>query len=173
MSERNTFNWTAKRIGRIVPDLNTNEPAGCQTNKLWEHKPSNTNIQKNNKVNVACYRPIRLLCCYWKALEKLLFDYIYCFFDQHFIQLSIASENDERQRYNWLYFLDKVYEDNNQEPIKELRVLYLVFDKAFNTVSHKVLPTKIWSLRFRGNILEILKSHLKLQAIYLQKSQKS
>ena len=67
-----------------------------------------------------------------------------------------------------IYFLDKIYECNDLESVNELSVLYLDFAKAFDTVPHSVLISKLRSLGIGGNILGLLKSYLSQRKQYVQ-----
>ena len=59
-----------------------------------------------------------------------------------------------------LLFLDRIYELNDQQDVQELAVLYLDFAKAFDTVSHDILLTKIKIFGIGGKLLSLIFSYL-------------
>ena len=59
-----------------------------------------------------------------------------------------------------LLFLDRIYELNDQQDLQELAVLYLDFAKAFDTVPHDILLTKIKIFGIGGKLLSLIYSYL-------------
>ena len=103
-----------------------------------------------------------------KSLEKLLFDKIYCFFHSKFHTSPYGFRKRRSATLQLIYFLDKLYECKDLESVNELSVLYLDFAKAFDTVPHSVLVSKLSSLGSGGNILGLLKSYLSQRKQYVQ-----
>ena len=98
------------------------------------------------------FRPISLIFCCSKVLEKLLFDKIYCFFHSKFHTSQYGFRKRRSATLQLINFLDKIYESNDLESVNELSVLYHDFAKAFDTVPHSVLVSKLRSLGIGGNI---------------------
>ena len=126
----NTANYTEEQISDILFELNPDKSTGpdkigntllkkchktlCKSLKLifrtclnkqcypsyWKICQITPIVKEGNKADVTCYRPISLLCCCSKVLEKLLFDKIYCFFHSKFHTSQYASEKDDRRHCN-------------------------------------------------------------------------
>ena len=168
----NSTNYTEEEISDIMFELNPDKPTGpdkigntllkkchktlCKSLKLifrtclskqcypsyWKICQITPIFKEGNKADVTCYRPISLLCCCSKVLEKLLFDRIYCFFHSKFHTSQYGFRKRRLATLQLIYFLDKIYECNDLESVNELIVLCLDFAKAFDTVPHSVLISK-------------------------------
>ena len=126
----NTANYTEEQISDILFELIPDKSTGpdkigntllkkchktlCKSLKLifrtclkkqcypsyWKICQITPIVNEGNKADVTCYRPISLLCCCSKVLEKLLFDKIYCFFHSKFHTSQYASEKHDRRHCN-------------------------------------------------------------------------
>ena len=193
-----TANYTEEQISDILFELNPDKSTGpdkigntllkkclknlCKSLKLffrtclnkqcypsyWKICQTTPIFKEGNKADVTCYRPISLLCCCSKVMEKFLFDKIYCFFHSKFDTSQYGFRKRQSATLQLIYFLDKIHECNDLESVNELSFLYLDFAKAFDTVPHSVLISKLRSLGIGGNILGLLKSYLSQRKQYVQ-----
>lgn len=115
-------------------------------------------FKSGNKSDVSNYRPISLLCIASKILEKLIFNRI-----MFFIYPLISSD-----QYGFLKGRSSVHKllssislivdslDNNQS----LDAIFLDIRKAFDSVSHQGLISKLQSFGFVGESLAWFKGYL-------------
>ena len=95
-------------------------------------------------MSVKNYRPIFLLCIISKVFEKIVFDKIY----DHIASFIICSEqygfmrkrSTIQQLLIHLHSLTDSVSSGHQSD-----VVYLDIKKAFDSVSHSILLTKLWS----------------------------
>ena len=59
-----------------------------------------------------------------------------------------------------LLFLDTVYKKFDNEAIKDLRILYLEFAKAFDTVPHNILIQKLHNIGVGGKLIQLISSYI-------------
>ena len=127
----------ALKIGKIIPIYKNND---CRD-------PNN-------------YRPITLLSCINKIIEKIIFSRLYKFLEKH----RILHENQFgfRQKHSTSHALIAVTELIRQSiENKELTTgVFLDLTKAFDLVNHEKLVTKLENYGIRGPALTILKSYL-------------
>ena len=117
-------------------------------------------FKEGNKADVSCYRPISLLCCCSKKLEKVIFDRIYKHTKDRLHESQFGVRKQRSATIQLLVFLDRLYEFNDKVETDQLTALYLDFAKAFNTVPHDILIQKIENSGFGGKLLSITKSYL-------------
>ena len=116
--------------------------------------------KKNNKDAMNNYRPISLLSCVGKVLEKIVFKFLFNYFRENFL-LSIyqsgfmpgdSTVNQLVQIYHMMCeALDKQ---------KEVRLVFCDISKAFDRVWHDGLIHKLECIGVRGNLLIWLKDYL-------------
>ena len=116
-------------------------------------------FKSGDKSSVCNYRPISLLCSVSKLLEKLIYDKII-----HFVSASISSSQfgfrpNHSTTQQLLIFLNSIQDSLNSNC--QADVIYLDFKKAFDSVSHNELLTKLWSFGITdGNLWRWLKAYL-------------
>ena len=105
------------------------------------------------------YRPISILCNVSKVLEKLTFNEIYQIVKPHLDSSQHGFRRHSSLVTPLLLFLDLLYKELDDKE-SELYVLYLEFNKAFDSVPHDRLLEKVEELRIGGNFLKIIASYL-------------
>ena len=100
-------------------------------------------FKSGDKSSVRNYRPISVLCSVSKLLEKLIYDKII-----HFVSASIYSSQfgfrpNHSTTQQLLIFLNSIQDSLNSN--SQADVIYLDFKKAFDSVSHNELLTKLWT----------------------------
>ena len=106
-------------------------------------------FKSGDKVSVKNYRPVSLLCIISKVFERIVFDKIY----DHIASFIICSEQygfmRKRSTIQQLLIhlhslIDSVSSGHQSD------VVYLDIKKAFDSVSHSILLTKLWSAGLCG-----------------------
>ena len=128
--------------------------------EIWKISEVTPVFKEGSKTDVSCYRPISLLCCCSKLLEKIIFDKLYTKVKYRLHESQHGFRKRRSATIQLLLFLDRIYELNNQQDVQELAVLYLDFAKAFDTVPHDILLTKIKIFGIGGKLLSLIYSYL-------------
>ena len=118
-----------------------------------------TPVFKSGKMqDVTCYQPFSPLCKLSLLFERVIFRKLY---------KSIAPKLSTRQFgflkgrstiTQLLFFLTEAY--NANEKNKELSAFYLDFAKAFDTVPHHLILTKLRQFGIGGIVLKVIHSYL-------------
>ena len=116
--------------------------------------------KKGNKLDPNNYRPISILTCFSKILERLIYNRLQQFLKKHSVihksqygfQKSISTE------YAVLDKVSNAFENINQNLFTGL--IFLDLRKAFDTVSHSILLSKLDHYCIRGSANQLIKSFL-------------
>ena len=106
------------------------------------------------------YRPISLLDCFGKILEKLMYKQMISFIKKHAI--LFIYQYGFREGYSTTLALIDIMDtiksrlDNNEFGIG----IFIDIKKAFDTVNHNLLFSKLEHYGFRGHSLQLLKSYV-------------
>jgi hypothetical protein len=109
----------------------------------WRHALVHPIYKSGSKTDPLNYRPISLTSVACKMFEHVLASGINCFLDNH--DLTFSRQHGFRQRYSCETALSSVvYEiGNSLDDGQEVDALFLDFRKAFDTVPHRRLHTKL------------------------------
>lgn len=116
--------------------------------------------KSNTKLTCSNYRPISLLSTFSKLYEKIMKKRLISFLNK----INFFSENQFgfRQGMNTetalLEFMDRV--SNGINDGKKVSGLFLDIQKAFDTVDHQILLTKLYNSGVRGVVYRWFKSYL-------------
>ena len=116
--------------------------------------------KKSNRLLPENYRPISLLNCFGKVFEKLIYIQMMNFIDKHKV-LFIYQYGFRRKHSTSLALIDIVDKikfaiDNNEYALGIL----LDITKAFDSINHDMLLSKLEHFGFRGHSLLFLESYL-------------
>ena len=106
------------------------------------------------------YRPISLLSCFGKILEKLVHKQMITFINKH--KILYIYQYGFREKYSTTFALidiiDKIKDalDNNEYAIG----IFLDIKKAFDCIDHALLLSKLDHYGFRGHINDFLQNYL-------------
>ena len=106
------------------------------------------------------YRPVSVLPAFSKILERLMYNRLLSFFNKSSLlhPYQFGFRNNHSPELALLYLVDKISNAlDNEECVLGL---FLHFSKAFDTVNHDMLLTKLEYLGIRGIPLEWFKSYL-------------
>ena len=121
-----------------------------------------------NKSVVTCYRPISLLNCMSRVLEKIMFDEIYELVRHKLCENQFGFRKNRLATLQLLLFLDTVNKKFYNEAIKDLSILYLDFAKAFDTVPQNILIQKLYNIGVKGKLIQLVLSYLTNREQYVK-----
>ena len=129
-------------------------PQNCKKAKII---PLYKTGKPNNLTN---YRPISILTCFSKIIEKLIHKRLSSFFDKHSIlaKTQYGFQAGKLTSHAILDVLTTAYEHINNDEYTGL--ILLDFKKAFDTVSHSILLYRLEHYRIRGVANKLLKLFL-------------
>ena len=116
--------------------------------------------KSGDKANISNYRPISVLPCFSKILERLMHNRLMQFIKKH----QILHENQYGFRENHStnlalsYLIDKIvmeYEKGNS-----VLGIFIDFSKAFDTINHAILLKKLHNCGIRGVALKWIQDYL-------------
>ena len=112
------------------------------------------------------YRPISLLPCFEKILERLLARRIISFLEKHSIlyKLQFGFREGHSTTHALLELLEELY--SNLDQGNTCLGIFLDLTKAFDTIDHDILLHKLQHYGFRGKIHEWSASYLKNRKQY-------
>lgn len=114
--------------------------------------------KKADKLNSCNYRPISLTSILCKCYEKILKKHIFEQFEKHLCQEQHGFIGKRSCFSNLLECMDRAYDILDQQD--SLDIIYLDFMKAFDSVPHKRLISKLKSYGITGRTLEAIKDFL-------------
>ena len=126
-----------------------------KANVIPVHKKGDKQVLKN-------YRPVSLLLICGKIFEKLIFNALYSFLEDHKLLNKCQSgfkKNDSciNQLVSITYEIYSAFDCN---PSLEVQGVFLDLTKAFDKVWHGVLIYKLKSLGISGNLLKLIQNYL-------------
>ena len=106
------------------------------------------------------YRPVAVLPAFSKILERLMYNRLLSFINKFSLlhPYQFGFRNNHSPELALLYLVDKI--SNALDNVECVLGLFLDFSKAFDTVNHDILLTKLEYLGMRGILLDWFKSYL-------------
>ena len=132
----------------------------CKVPKEWK-KADVVPLHKKNAKSIADnYRPVSLLSCVSKLLERLVFKHMYNYFKEHFIisihQSGFKIGDSTVHQLSFLYHMFCSAIDEK----KDVRIVFCDIKKAFDRVWHSGLLYKLEKCGITGPLLRWLKDYL-------------
>ena len=117
-------------------------------------------FKKDNQMFFNNYRPVSLLSTFSKILEKVMYERLLDFLNEHKIlfQYQFGFRKNHSTQLALTVLMDKLIKsiENGDHVIG----VFLDFSKAFDTVDHSILLNKLHHYRIRGSALDWFRSYL-------------
>ena len=104
------------------------------------------------------YRPISLLCSISKVLERLVFNHVANHVAGYIADCQFGFMKERSSQQQLLIMLDKILTDLENKICSD--VVYLDFRKAFDSVDHNILLSKLQSMGIVGQLLNWVVAYL-------------
>ena len=106
------------------------------------------------------YRPISVLPCFSKILERIIYNRVYTYLQKNKILYykQFGFQAGHSTDHAIIQLLDQIYE--NFEENKYMLGVFNGLSKAFDTVDHKILLCKLEIYGMKGNMLKWFESYL-------------
>ena len=132
----------------------------CKFPANWKLARVMPAFKKDDKSNPSNYRPISLLSCVGKVMERVVYKYIYNYIVEH--ALLYAFQSGFLRGHSTVYQLLEIYHkicQNLDEKLINI-IIFCDISKAFDRVWHKGLIRKLQSYGISGDLLEWLKDYV-------------
>ena len=126
-----------------------------KANVIPVHKKGDKQVLKN-------YRPVSLLPICGKIFEKLIFNALYSFFEDHKLLNPCQSgfKKNDSCINQLVSITHEIYSAFDCNPSLEVRGVFLDLSKAFDKVWHDGLIYKLKSLGISGSLLKLIQNYL-------------
>ena len=130
----------------------------CELPSEWKIHSIVPIFKSGDKSSVTNYRPISLLCCISKVLERLVYDKIFPFVNSKISPAQFGFLKGHSCIQQLLSFISNIVDSLSQN--KQVDTVYLDFRKAFDKVPHVELVTKLKAVGISGNLLKWFVTYL-------------
>ena len=125
-------------------------------------------FKKGNPEDIGNYRPVSTLPIFGKLFEKIIYTRIYNFaLSQNIIDPNQFGFRKSHSTSHAVNHSVKIIEDNLMKH-KHVLGIFIDLSKAFDTIDHNTLITKLNSYGIRGNALKLIRSYLSQRAQYTE-----
>ena len=137
--------------------------------------PENTKIAKTSptfksgkKELLTNYRPISVLPCFSKILERIMYNRLYEYLNQNNILYNkqFGFRGGHSTDHPLIDFVDNIYNSFNEN--KYILGFFIDLSKAFDNKDHEILLKKLELYGIKGNVLNWFKSYLTNRKQYIE-----
>ena len=132
----------------------------CVFPEIWKCAKITSLYKRGAKEEVENYRPISVLSCVSKVIERHVHDCLYQFLDNHV--LLFAGQSGFRPRRScvtaFTHLIDNWLSAIDEESM--IRVVFIDLSKAFDSVNHSILVHKLASYHCLSLTVDWFKSYL-------------
>ena len=124
-------------------------------------------FKAGDKKNISNYRPISVLSVFSKVFERIMYEHLIDFIDQNDIlyKYQFGFRKHHSTNHAIITLVEKI--TNALDNGKIVVGCYLDLKKAFDTVNHHILISKLYKYGIRGHILRWFKSYLQNRQQYV------
>ena len=121
-------------------------------------------FKKGDRQDLKNYRPVSLLSCTSKLLERVVYNrlYEYCMVNDLLSYRNSGFKKRDGSVNRLIYLVDKIYKGLDDE--KEVAMVLLDITRAFDRVWHKGLLFKLQRIGVEGTLLDWFSSYLNLRS---------
>ena len=132
----------------------------AQVPQIWKHANVMPLFKKEDTSELNNYRPVSLLPCTSKILERIVFKNVYNYLrDNRILSLHQSGFQSGDSTVNQLAYLYHVF-SKAIDAKKDVRIVFCDVSKAFDRVWHDCLLYKLAKMGIGGNLLEFCKNYL-------------
>ena len=130
-------------------------------------------FKKGDQQDCNNYRPISVLFIISKLIEKLLYNRLYKFLNQnkYLYNNQFGFRNHHSTNHALISITEKIR--NALDDGKYAFGLFLVFQKTFDSVNHKMLLSKLKHYGIRGILLKLFQNYLMNRTQFVEINKKS
>ena len=124
--------------------------------------------KSGNKESIENYRPISILSVFTKVFEKVMYKHLINFVDKNNIlyKYQFGFRRQHSTNHAVITLVEKI--TNALDKGKVVVGCFLDLKKAFDTVNHRILISKLRKYGIRGHILQWFESYLKNRKQFVQ-----
>ena len=132
----------------------------AQVPQMWKHANVMPLFKKGDASELNNYRPVSLLPCASKILERIVFKNVYNYLrDNHILSPHQSGFQSGDSTVNQLAYLYHVF-SKALDAKKDVRIVFCDVSKAFEGVWHEGLLYKLAKIGIGGKLLEFCKNFL-------------
>ena len=124
-------------------------------------------FKKGDNASMDNYRPISVLPCFSKILERIIYNRFYTFFIQNDIlyEKQFRFQKQHSTEHAIIHLVNDIFKsfDSNKYTLG----VFIDLTKAFDTVDHNILLRKLFHYGVRDNNLKLLQSYLQNRKQYI------
>jgi hypothetical protein len=128
--------------------------------KIWKEANVTPIHKTGNRQDVKNYRPVSLLSCVGKVLERLIFDKIYKMCEEKGLLTwrNSGYKKKDSTANQLLYIVNNIY--NSLDKKEDCTMVFLDQSKAFDRICHVGLKRKLKSFGINGQLYSMLSNYL-------------
>ena len=131
--------------------------SSAQVPQMWKHANVMPLFKKDDSSKLNNYRPVSLLSCTSKILERIVFKTVFKYLREQHPHFSSGFQPGD-STVNQLAYLYHVF-SHTLDRKKDVRIVFCDISKAFDRVWHEGLLFKLERIGIGGNLLKFFKHY--------------